>query len=62
MTSSHYSPLIAAFACSSAEVCGDFSATDIDVVSPAGGNQAYCLNQDPSTLDVTCVDTYKGFN
>lgn len=61
-TSTTYEPLIAAFACSSDTVCGNITATGIDVVSPAGGDQAYCLNQDPTTLDVVCTDIYKGFN
>ena len=61
-TSSHYQPLIAAFACSSPSVCGNIHATDIDVVSPNGTRQAYCLNQDEAALDVECTDLYKGFN
>ncbi|KAH8893117.1 exopolygalacturonase [Thozetella sp. PMI_491] len=61
-TSTKYQPLIGAFACSSSTVCGNITASGIDVLSPAGGNQAYCLNQNPATLDVTCTDTYKGFN
>jgi galacturan 1,4-alpha-galacturonidase len=61
-TSKHYQPLIAAFACSSETVCGNIHATDIDVHSPNGTHQAYCLNQDPTALDVECTDLYKGFN
>ncbi|OIW23885.1 exopolygalacturonase [Coniochaeta ligniaria NRRL 30616] len=61
-TSKQYQPLIAAFACSSSSVCGDIHATDINVVSPNGTHQAYCLNQDASALDVECTDLYKGFN
>jgi len=61
-TSKTYQPLIAAFACSSSSVCGDIHATDINVFSPNGSQEAYCLNQDPSALDVQCTDLYKGFN
>lgn len=61
-TSKNYQPLIAAFACSSDKVCGDIEATDIDVLSPNGTHQAYCLNQDATRLDVECTDLYKGFN
>ncbi len=61
-TSKNYAPEIAAFACSSTSVCGNIFATDIDVISPSGGDQAYCLNQVEANLDVTCTDVYKGFN
>ncbi|KAK3938448.1 exopolygalacturonase [Diplogelasinospora grovesii] len=61
-TSKKYQPLIAAFACSSADVCGNIVASDINVLSPTGTNQAYCLNQNPANLDVECTSTYKGFN
>ncbi|KAK3392735.1 exopolygalacturonase [Podospora didyma] len=61
-TSSKYQPLIAAFACSSAEVCRSIYATDIDVASPRGTRQAYCLNQNTTTLDVECTSIYRGFN
>jgi galacturan 1,4-alpha-galacturonidase len=61
-TSKQYAPLIGAFACSSETVCGQISASGIQVVSPSGGKQAYCQNVDPKTLDVTCTDLYKGFN
>lgn len=53
-TSKKYSPDIGLFACSSKEVCGNIYADNIDVVSPAGGNEASCLNVDESVLDVTC--------
>ncbi|KAG8163510.1 hypothetical protein KVR01_006807 [Diaporthe batatas] len=53
-TSKKYSPNIGLFACSSKEVCGNIYADNIDVVSPAGGNKASCLNVDESVLDVTC--------
>lgn len=61
-TSTKYSPEIGTFACSSSTVCNNISATDINVLSPAGANDAYCLNVDNSTLDVTCTSVYKGFN
>ncbi|KAK3693351.1 exopolygalacturonase [Podospora appendiculata] len=61
-TSKKYQPLIAAFACSSAKVCGNIHATDIKVVSPNGKHQAYCLNQNAKNLDVECTSSYKGFN
>lgn len=60
-TSRKHQPLIASFACSSAEVCGRIYASDIDVVSPSGTRQAFCLNQDPRNLDVECTDNYKGY-
>jgi len=59
-TSSKYQPLIAMFACSSSKVCGNIFATGIEVVSPNGTRQAYCLNQNPEHLDVECTDNYKG--
>ncbi|EFX01186.1 exopolygalacturonase [Grosmannia clavigera kw1407] len=61
-TSATYAPEIAAFACSSTAVCGNISAVDIAVTSPQGSRQAYCLNQDTTTLDVDCTDVWKGFN
>ncbi|OAA55264.1 exopolygalacturonase [Niveomyces insectorum RCEF 264] len=61
-TSAKYAPAIAAFACSSTAVCGSISAVDIDVVSPTGTHEAYCLDQDEAQLNVTCTDSYKGFN
>ncbi|CAK7241714.1 MAG: Exopolygalacturonase [Sporothrix thermara] len=61
-TSTKYAPEIGSFACSSTSVCSDISAVDIDVVSPSGGNQAYCLNQNDAALDVTCIDDYFGYN
>lgn len=61
-TSTKYQPDIGTFACSSSTVCGDISATDINVVSPNGTNEAYCLNVDTSTLDVICGGPYLGFN
>jgi len=61
-TSKRYDPLIAAFACSSTNACGDIYASEIDVTSPAGTRQAYCLNQEAVNLGVECTDIYKGFN
>ncbi|KAB8304845.1 hypothetical protein EYC80_004182 [Monilinia laxa] len=54
-TSKENSPRIGLFSCSSTTVCNNIIATDIDVVSPAGKDEAYCLNVDESALDVTCV-------
>ncbi|KJR88961.1 extracellular exo-polygalacturonase [Sporothrix schenckii 1099-18] len=62
VTSTKYAPQIAALACSSTATCRAISATNIDVVSPRGGNQAYCLNQNATALDLTCTDVWKGFN
>jgi len=61
-TSTKYNPEIGTFACSSATVCNNIVASDINVSSPKGTNSAYCLNVDNSTLDVTCSTVYKGFN
>ncbi|KAK0630359.1 exopolygalacturonase [Bombardia bombarda] len=62
-TSSKYEPLVAAFACSSDKVCGDIYAEDIDVRSPKGKKEAYCLNQEVVNLQgVQCTANYKGFN
>lgn len=61
-TSTKYSPDIAAFLCSSETVCTDIYAENINVTSPAGTNDAYCLNMDETTLDVTCTDTLLGTN
>lgn len=61
-TSTKYEPDIAAFLCSSTTVCTDIVAENIDVVSPEGTNDAYCLNMDNSTLDVTCTGSLLGTN
>lgn len=61
-TSTKYSPDIAAFLCSSEDVCNNITASNIDVVSPAGTNDAYCLNMDNTTLDVTCTGSLLGTN
>lgn len=62
VTSTKYSPEIGTFACSSEAVCNQITANNINVLSPVGGNLAYCLNVDNSTLDVTCGGAAKGFN
>ncbi|RAL67879.1 hypothetical protein DID88_008604 [Monilinia fructigena] len=54
-TSKSKSPRIGLFSCSSTTVCNNIVATDIDVLSPAGKDEADCLNVDQSALDVTCV-------
>lgn len=61
-TSQKYAPEIAAMACSSTSVCGNITAVDINVVSPSGSRQAFCLNQDAANLDVECTSVWKGFN
>jgi galacturan 1,4-alpha-galacturonidase len=61
-TSKKYQPEIAALACSSPNVCGNISATQINVVSPNGTDLAYCLNVDQATLDLQCTTKYIGFN
>lgn len=60
-TSRKYQPLIASLACSSAEVCDRIYALDINVFSPGGTRQAFCMNQDPKKLDIECTDNYKGW-
>ncbi|KUI70986.1 Exopolygalacturonase X [Cytospora mali] len=54
-TSKKYSPEIASFACSSAGVCDDIYASDINVSSPSGTAQAYCLNMNETSLAVKCT-------
>ena len=61
-TSKKYSPQIGNFGCSSTAVCNNIVASSIDVVSPAGSDLAFCLNVDKTVLDVTCTDTYLGYN
>ena len=61
-TSKKYQPEIATFACSSATVCNNIVATEINVVSPNGTDLAYCQNVDTSVLDVNCTGRYLGFN
>ncbi|ORY67773.1 pectin lyase fold/virulence factor [Pseudomassariella vexata] len=63
VTSDHYMPQVANFACSSTTACSNIVSTDFDVLSPNGTNEAYCLNFEQEVLDgVTCVDTLLGFN
>ncbi|KUI55797.1 Exopolygalacturonase X [Cytospora mali] len=54
-TSKKYSPEIASFACSSAGVCDDIFASNINVSSPSGTAQAYCLNMNETALAVKCT-------
>ncbi|KAK6856603.1 hypothetical protein PG995_006790 [Apiospora arundinis] len=61
-TSKKYQPLIGALACSSDKACDNIRASDINVMSPNGTRDAYCLNMNTTSLDVTCTDNYKGFN
>jgi galacturan 1,4-alpha-galacturonidase len=61
-TSKKYEPEIGTFACSSAAVCSAITASNINVVSPLGTNQAYCQNVNAATLDITCSTVLKGFN
>ena len=61
-TSKKYQPEIAAFACSSDNVCNNIVATNINVQSPNGTTLAYCLNVNETALDVTCTSNYEGFN
>lgn len=61
-TSTKYEPDIAAFLCSSTDVCSGIVAENINVVSPIGTDYAYCLNMDNSTLDVTCTGDLLGTN
>ena len=61
-TSKKYQPEIATFACSSSTVCNNIVASEINVVSPNGTNNAYCQNVNNATLDVKCTSQYLGFN
>ncbi|KAF7871616.1 hypothetical protein EAF04_003723 [Stromatinia cepivora] len=61
-TSTKYSPEIGTFACSSTSVCNNIVATNINVLSPKGTDDAYCLNVNTTALDVTCSTTHLGFN
>ncbi|CAN8101211.1 unnamed protein product [Discula destructiva] len=61
-TSTKYSPDIGAFLCSSENVCNNITVTNIDVLSPAGVDDAYCLNMDTTKLDVTCTGDLLGTN
>jgi galacturan 1,4-alpha-galacturonidase len=61
-TSKKYQPEIATFACSSSTVCNNIVASSINVVSPNGTDNAYCLNVPQSDVDVKCTTQYLGFN
>ncbi|KAK7917752.1 hypothetical protein PG985_011360 [Apiospora marii] len=61
-TSKKYQPLIGALACSSDKACANIRAQDINVMSPNGTRDAYCLNMNGMSLDLTCTDNYKGFS
>ncbi|ESZ98751.1 PGX, glycoside hydrolase family 28 protein [Sclerotinia borealis F-4128] len=61
-TSKKYQPEIGTFACSSTSVCNNIVASGINVLSPNGTDEAYCLNVDETALDVTCTTNYLGFN
>lgn len=61
-TSKEYQPEIGTFACSSENACSNIVATDINVLSPNGTKDAYCLNVDEETLDVKCGGPFLGFN
>ncbi|CAG8971163.1 hypothetical protein HYALB_00010138, partial [Hymenoscyphus albidus] len=51
-TSKKYQPEIAAVACSSEAACANISATSINVKSPNGTKDAYCLNVNETALDL----------
>lgn len=61
-TSKKYQPEIGTFACSSTSVCNNIVASGINVLSPNGTDEAYCLNVNETALDVTCNTNYLGFN
>ncbi|KAH8793414.1 PGX, glycoside hydrolase family 28 protein [Hyaloscypha finlandica] len=61
-TSKKYQPEIGTFACSSSTACSNIVASAINVVSPNGTDEAYCLNVPQANLDVTCNTKYLGFN
>lgn len=56
-TSTKYDPEIASLACSSTTACSNVTVENINVLSPSGDNDAYCLNLDTSVLDVTCTNS-----
>lgn len=62
-TSQKYQPLVAALACGSWDACGYIRASAIDVVSPKGTRDAFCLNMAMADLEgVTCTNNFLGFN
>ncbi|KAL3425391.1 polygalacturonase [Phlyctema vagabunda] len=60
--SAKYTPQIGTFACSSTTACSNIVATNITVLGATGKDEAYCLNVNNATLDVTCTGNYLGFN
>ncbi|KAM7194654.1 exopolygalacturonase [Naviculisporaceae sp. PSN 640] len=58
-TSEKFEPLVAALACAGTASCGNITAREIDVLSPKGKRQAYCLNVKEGELDVECTDTFR---
>lgn len=61
-TSDAYDPDIAVLMCSSTTVCSNITVEGIDVLSPSGTNDAYCLNMDETKLDVNCTGSLLGTN
>ena len=57
-----YNPLVGNIVCSSPGVCGNISATNINVVGPNNTNAFTCLNVDDSLLHVNCTTINKGYN
>ncbi|KAG9235593.1 PGX, glycoside hydrolase family 28 protein [Amylocarpus encephaloides] len=62
VTSSKFTPNVAAIACSSATACKNTSITGSDLESPNGTSDSYCLNVDEKALDLKCGGPYLGFN
>lgn len=61
-TSDKYDPDIGVLMCSSTEVCSNITVENINVVSPSGTNDAFCLNMDEALLDVNCTGSLLGTN
>lgn len=61
-TSDNYDPDIGVLMCSSESVCSNITVEDINVVSPSGVKDAYCLNMDETKLDVNCTGSLLGTN
>lgn len=62
-TSTKYDPQVALLLCSSEDVCNDiYAEKNVTVTSPSGTNEAYCLNMDQTTLNVTCTDALLGLS
>ncbi|KAH8908582.1 exopolygalacturonase [Coniochaeta sp. PMI_546] len=59
-TNAHFSPDIAAIACSGETACTNIRAEDILVTSPAGTKEAYCLNVDEAVLGLNCTGPFNG--